>query len=422
MRNFVSRLDEVSRRVFITHAAGALLGVTLTPSITIAQRSRRTRSKSVIYLYMSGGMSHIDTFDPKPGSQVQGPVESIKTSSDGVIISQYFPLMAKSMDKVAVIRSMYSTQGAHDQGRYYLHTSYVDRGAIHHPSLGSWIMKLSGRASTKLPGNVLIGDLNRETGAGFLEAKYGPVIVGNPNSGLKHSRLPEDVTPEQFVIRMKLADRFDRAFRTRYKQQQVRAYTDMYDDAIRLMRSKDLEAFDIGRENPSVREAYGRNTFGQGCLLARRLVEKDVRFVEVSLGGWDTHVDNFEDTPARARVLDQALSTLLGDLTAKGLLSQTLVVVATEFGRTPTINENAGRNHHNQAFTCLLAGCGIRGGEVFGRTDEIGHEIVDDRVTIPSFNATIAHAIGVPYDKTVNSPTGRPFELAHRGKPIMALF
>ena len=426
MLELLRGLDDVSRRAFVSYTARAFLGVGLAPvfgasPVLARPRSKRLRTKNVIYLYMSGGMSHLDTFDTKPGSDVQGPGQTIKTNADGVLISEYLPLLAEQMDKVAIIRSMHSTQGAHSQGRYFMHTSYTAKGTIQHPSLGSWVLKLSGRTNEDLPGNILIGAANDVNG-GFFESKYDPLVIGDPGEGLQNAKRSEDVTKREFTRRLSLAQRFDRAFRKRYDQRHVRAYADMYDDAIRLMTSKDLKAFDVNEESATVREAYGRGAFGQGCLLARRLVEHDVRFVEVLLDGWDTHLDNFEEVPHRAATLDQALSALLADLSSKGMLDHTVVVLATEFGRTPRINENNGRDHHNQAFSCLLAGAGIKGGQAYGQTDSRGGKIEENKVTVPDFHASIAHAIGLPLDEVVRSPSGRPFTVAHKGKSITALF
>ena len=195
----------------------------------------------------------------------------------------------------------------------------------------------------------------------------------------------------------------------------------MYDDAVRLMKSKDLKAFDLNEESESIRESYGSDNFGQGVLLARRLVERQVRFVEVQLGGWDTHQNNFSRVPARGSILDQALSALLDDLSKRGLLEETLVVLATEFGRTPNINVNDGRDHYPKAFSCMLAGGGIRGGQVWGATDEEGREVIENKVEIPDFNATIAYALGLPLDEIIYSPTRRPFTLSDKGQPLTQL-
>ena len=196
----------------------------------------------------------------------------------------------------------------------------------------------------------------------------------------------------------------------------------MYADAIKLMRSKDLAAFDLTAEPEAIRERYGKNPFGQGCLLARRLLEHGVSFVEVAMGGWDTHNSNFVNVPTQAGVLDAAFSTLLDDLARRGMLDDTLIVLATEFGRTPEINTNEGRDHHPQAFTCVLAGGGVKGGTVYGKTDERGAKILDKPVKVTDFNATIGYALGLPLDQVLYSPTMRPFTLADKGQPLVELF
>ena len=195
----------------------------------------------------------------------------------------------------------------------------------------------------------------------------------------------------------------------------------MYDDAVRLMKSKDIKAFDLKEETQATRDSYGTENFGQGVLLARRLVERQVRFVEVQLGGWDTHQNNFTRVPERCAILDQALSALLNDLSKRGLLDETLVVLATEFGRTPTINVNEGRDHYPKAFSCMLAGGGIKGGQVWGATDEEGREVIEKKVEIPDFNATIAYSLGLPLDEIIYSPTRRPFTLSDKGQPLTQL-
>ena len=430
MKDLLHRSDELTRRAFMTKTASAFLGVGLMPGVTggsafaqaaaTAARSRPT-ARNVIYLYMSGGMTHLDTFDPKPGAVTQGPVEAIRTKADDVMISEYFPGLASQMDKVALVRSMTTTQGAHAQGNYFMHSSYVMRGTIQHPGIGAWLQKLDGRPNRTLPGSVRIGG-GGSGGGGFMGPKYAPLILNNPNEGLRNSKLPKDLSEKDLSERLMLADLFDKKFHETYQHKSVKAQSEMYDDAVRLMKSEDLQAFDLTQESETTRENYGNNGFGQGVLLARRLIENDVRFVEVSLGGWDTHSNNFTSVSQRAAVLDQALSTLLADLTRRGMLDETLVVVATEFGRTPRINEANGRDHFPKAFSCMLAGGGIKGGQAYGSTDETGENVVENKVQVPDFNATIAHALGLPLDKVVLSPSKRPFTVAHKGRPILDLF
>ena len=438
--SFFRNTDEHSRRRFLSYASKTLLGVTILPAIAPlgayaapvkkqvvsnappATPGRKPTARNIIYLYMAGGMTHVDTFDPKPdaGEKIAGPVKAINTAADGIQVSEYFPMLAKQMDKVAIVRGLSTTQGAHDEGNYFMHSSYTMRGTIQHPSIGAWLQRMEGKTNRTLPGSVCIGGGSVGGGAGFMESKFAPLYVGSPTSGVPNSR--SSVSTSEFEDRLMLANKFDQAFHERYDQKKVRAYSDMYDDAVRLMKSEDLKAFDLGGESPEVRAEYGDNGFGQGCLLARRLVENDVRHVEVTLGGWDTHTNNFQAVEGLSATLDKALGALLNDLERRGMLEETLVVLCTEFGRTPYINENDGRDHYPKAFSALIAGGGVKGGTVHGKTNEMGTEVVEGKVAVPDFNATIAYGLGLPLDQTIYSPSKRPFTIADKGQPIISLF
>ena len=422
----LNRMDELSRRKFIQYSAKALLGVGLASSsgpLWASQTLRKPTARNVIYIYLSGGMSHIDTFDPKPGWKDQGPVQTIATNVSGIQFSGYLPNLAKRADKLAIIRSMYSNQGAHAPGEYFMHTSYEQRGTIRHPGLGAWLNSMSGKTNSTLPGNIRIGGSNNAPGgAGFLDSKYEPLHLGSPDDGLPHVARHHSVDDVELRERLAIAEMMDLSFHKKYPAKLVRAYGDVYEEAIKLMNSKDLVAFDLSQEPQLMRDVYGDTRLGKSCLLARRLVEHGVRFVEITHGGWDTHYDNHDLVPALTDPLDVSLSALLDDLHYRGLLDETLVVIGTEFGRSPEINGNAGRNHHPAAFTCILAGGGIQGGQVYGATDASGGSIADKGVTVPDFNATIAYALGLPIDKVIDSPSGRPFRIADKGRPITALF
>ena len=431
MNHFSSnKPDELSRREFVSNAARLCLGVHLLPMLgssiaSGAPAAAGAKAKNVIYLFMSGGMSHLDTFDPKPGrSEIMGPMETIRSNADGIQLGQHLTHTAKVMDKVCVINSMTSTQGAHEQGRYTMHTSYSPRGTISHPSLGAWVMKLAGRLNPEIPGYVAIDSSADVTGGGFFGAKYAAAPIGNANQGLQDSRRPKDVPKEEFDRRLVLADMLNKQFHQRYQNADVKAYEDLYSEAINLMNSKDLKAFSLKGETKATRDHYGKGRFAQGCLLARRLVEHGVRFVEVQLGGWDTHYDNFTGVEGRCNEFDRAYAALIQDLESRGMLQDTLVVVATEFGRTPEIKEehNNGRDHHPAAFTCLLAGGGVKGGYRYGKTDREGDRVDDKPVKISDFNATIAHALGIPHDQVIMSPSKRPFRISNKGEPVTDVF
>ena len=382
------------------------------------------KAKHVIYLFMSGGMSHLDTFDPKPGKdEVMGPTETIAGKA-GVGVSGFLPKTAEVTDKMCIINSLNSTQGAHEQGQYIMHHSYSQRGTIRHPALGSWVMKIGGRLHPDLPGFVGINTSPDHAGGGFFGAKYSAALIGRPDQGLRDSERPDPVSEEDFSRRLALADRLNRRFHERYPNVDVKAYEELYREAISLMESEDLAAFDLSKESGATRELYGGGRFAQGCLLARRLVEHGVRFVEVELGGWDTHYDNFTGVEGRCREFDRAYAALLTDLEKRGKLNDTLVVVATEFGRTPEIKKehSDGRDHHPSAFSCVLAGGGVRGGQKYGETDSTGSRVKEHEVSVQDFNATIARALGLPHDLVLMSPTRRPFKIADKGKPIESIF
>ena len=434
------QLDELSRRDFLSRTAKTCFGLTIGGSMAnlfdspalaadaAVKSAGGGKAKNVIYLYMSGGMTHIDTFDPKPDAprEYRGPVEAISTKADGIQLGHCLPLLAKHTDKIALIRSMTTTQGAHAQGKYMMHTGYAPRGTISHPSSGSWVSKLAGRINDELPSFVLVGGGNRHPGGGFFEPEFGPLPIGDPAKGLRNVERRSDTTDASLRRQMDLRKELDHDFDTRYHKghKAVRAYNEVYDSALTMMHSKDLEAFDLSKESEDTRAAYGTERFGQGVLLARRLVERGVRFVEVEYGGFDWHADNFEQMEEKIPVLDQALAALLGDLKASGKLDSTLVVVATEFGRTPKIVDGkAGRNHYPKAFSALMAGGGIKGGEVYGATDETASNVVENPVNAKDFNATIAFAMGLPHELPIMSPTKRPFRMGGLdGQPITDLF
>ncbi|CAN5225329.1 hypothetical protein BH23VER1_BH23VER1_04930 [soil metagenome] len=299
MRSELHKADALARRQFMSGAAKVFLGVGLgvggnlpvsrgavgsaeAASARYAQLVPRARpALRVIYLFMGGGMSHIDTFNPRPDAEarIRGDVGVLKTNADGVLVSEFFPTLADHMDKAVVFNGLHSTQGAHQQGVYFAHTNHTQRGTIQHPHLGAWHLHAKGRINAELPGFVMVNGGSRGAGAGFFPSEFEPLAIRDPKSGLKDATRYANVSDELFHRRLTLAQRLDSGFRQRYDDRNVKAYTAMYDDAVRLMKSEDLAAFDLGTESAAVRARYGEGAFGQGCLLARRLSENGVRFV-----------------------------------------------------------------------------------------------------------------------------------------------
>jgi hypothetical protein len=427
MKQYLNKLDPLTRRRFVSKLAKTTLGVSVLPwGMSRAEIEAEPpnppgggKAKHLIYLYMGGGMSHIDTFDPKSDSETKGPTDPIPTNADGVFIANNLPLLAKQMDKMAFIRSMTTKTGVHESGTYYMKTGYQPRSTIVHPTVGPWAQKLLGKQAQRLPDSVTING-GPGPGAGFMEPSFAPVPIFNPNSGLQYSKIT--VAQKDFDHRISLADEFDHEFRNMYDHSDVKAYTDFYDQTLALLRSEDLKAFDLKEESSDMREKYGTSGFGQGCLLARRLVEHGVRYIEVNHGGWDMHNGIGQAMTNNGGLIDGVISTLIQDLEAKGLLKDTLIVVGTEFGRTPVVNQNAGRDHHPAVFSTMFAGGGIKGGSVYGSSGKKGINVEENPVGVPDFISTIGWALGLPLDKIIYSPSGRPFSVGDKGRPITEIF
>jgi len=413
-------MSDLSRRQLLVAAASAL-GVSLLPDFAWAgDPPAPAKPRSLILLFMAGGMSHLDTLDPKPGRPVQGAIGAIPSALDGVMLGEHLPNLAKMLDRCALIRSLTSTQGAHEQGVYFLRTGYTQRGTARHPALGAWTARLLPRLNPGLPPFVSIGGDSRHPGAGFLPTACGPLPLGDPERGLPFARPAAGVDEARQQRRRTLLADLDARGRAP-EAAAVPAYRELYAEAVRLMGSQDLAAFDLATEPEALRAAYGDDAFGNGCLLARRLVEHGVRTVEVNLGGWDTHDDNADRVQERCVILDRGLPALLRDLEQRGLLASTLVAVVSEFGRTPVHNLREGRDHHPKCFSALLAGGGIKAGVVHGASDEDGAAPARDPVEVPDLNATIAQALGCDLAKIEHASDGRPFTVADKGKPLTNL-
>ncbi len=419
----------MNRRSFVNYAASSFLGVTALPivsnRVTAAQTSSGVKAKSVISIFFSGGLTHIDTFDPKPnaGADIVGQGGAIGTNVAGIQIGKHFPLLAQQMDKIALIRNMNSTQGAHEQGRYFMRTGYTMRSNMQHPTVGSWSSRLSGISKTSLPGYVAISPPNEHPGQGFLNAEHAALPVNDPSQGLKNSRRLRGTSEKAFLQQIALREKLDASLTQKYSSNKsVQAYESMLKEAVKLMNSKDLAAFNIMQESKATHELYGSESFSKGALLARRLVQYGVQYVDLDYGGLDWHDDLFEQADRTLPMIDQALAALLHDLHTTGLLENTLVTISTEFGRTPIINENSGRDHFPKAFTTFMAGAGIKGGFVHGETNDKGTKVLGNTTSAGDFNATIGHLMGLPWEKEVISPNKRPFKLGGKsGQPIQEI-
>jgi hypothetical protein len=429
MKTELNKLNPIARRDFMMRTAQAALGVTVMPALNLRAAGGTGpgtagfgKAKNVIFLWMGGGMTHIDTWDPKTGA-TKGPTDPIKGKGGVDFLGGSMKNMAEVSDKISIVRSMSSKTGVHESGTYIMKTGYEPRGTIVHPNLGAWASHFLGRIKgVTLPDSVVVNSGTAYPGSGFFPPALSPIPISNPETGLQNIRPSSGVSDSQFQKRVSLMDEFDTAFRKKFQSEEVKAYSEFYDETMKLMKSEDLKAFDLTQEPANVREKFGRNQFGQGALLARRLVQAGVRFVEVQSGGWDMHNNIDQALNTTAASMDQVFAALIQDLASNGLLESTMVVMGSEFGRTPDINENEGRDHYPLAYSTVFAGGGVKGGFVYGATDKDGRRVADKQVTPQDFQATIGHAMGLPVDEVVMSPSNRPFTVGDKGVPILDIF
>jgi hypothetical protein len=371
---------------------------------------------------MDGGPTHKDTFDMKPGTENGGEFQPIPTSVPGIQISEHFPKLAQLMHHGAILRGMTTGEGAHGRAKYYMHTGYREgQGGLIYPSIGSIVSSELGRTDFPMPNFVSVG--NRTYGAGFLGARHQPLVVTDPTRGVEN--LKAAVSEPQFDSRVGLLEELDAAFHKEYKAPAGSDHRTTYQRAVRLMQSREAKAFDLSLEPSASRSAYGGGRFGDGCLLARRLVEVGVPFVEVTLGGWDTHQNNFDRVKTLSAQVDPAMSQLIADLKERGLLDSTLVIWMGEFGRTPRINTRGpkpGRDHYPRAWSTVLMGGGIKGGQVIGKTDKEGAAVVERPTSGLDFMATVCKVLGIDYNKQNMTGIGRPIRIVDKGaNPITEL-
>jgi len=393
------------------------------------------RQKSVIMLWMNGGPATIDLWDLKPNHKNGGPFREIGTAVPGIKISEHLPNLSRYMNEFVIIRSMATREGDHRRARIVGLTGYTPQGAIQFPALGSLVSHEFSLPDSNLPGFVSIGGReDGEIGGGFLGPRFSPFVVGSGsrNGGnlpaaddlkVHNLDLPRDVTQSNFKNRLKMLSDLEKDFDKGKNHSVVETLKTATDRAIRLMRPEAASAFHLEEEKEKLRDSYGRTSFGQGCLLARRLVERGVSFVEVALDGWDTHTNNFTSVQRLSTILDAGFSALMKDLRERGLLQDTLIVCQGEFGRTPRINGNKGRDHWPASWAAVMAGGGIKGGQVIGKTSNDGTSVESKPTRTSDLIATVVKAVGIDPMKQNMSNVSRPIRIADpNGKPIQEIF
>lgn len=405
-------------RAGITGGLGLVISSFLERAAFADAGPTKAKAKAVILLWMNGGPSHIDTWDPKKG-KTGGSHKAIATSVPGVSICEHMPRLARSANKLAIVRGMTSKEGNHQRAQYLLRTGYAPNPTVQHPTLAAWVSKRLGEPASGLPSSVSLG--GPSLGAGFFGVQHGPFVVQAPGQLPQNVGYGPGVDDQRFEARKQLLDNLESSFAAKTGDPKIDGRRALYAKADRLMHASALKAFDVSEETEAVRASYGDSPFGKGCLTAARLVGAGVRFVEVTLDGWDTHQNNFERTKRQMGMLDPGMSGLLDDLERRGLADSTLVVWMGDFGRTPNINGNDGRDHFPAAWTAVLAGAGIRKGVVHGETDDTGARVAKDAVTVPNLLATIATPLGLDPSDMAASPAGRPISLTDNGVPVKAL-
>ena len=420
---------EMSRRDFIRRTAAAVGtgcfaasgGLGWVDLMNLHAEDLRQRGMACILLWMQGGPSQFESFDPKPGHPNGGPTKAIETAVPGLHIAEHWPQVASVMKEIALVRSMTNREGNHQRATYQLHTGYVPSASIKYPSLGSVVASQIGDPESDLPSFVAVGSAGpRDVGGGFLGIRHDPFVIRNAAG--KPDNVELRVKQERFARRLGLLERLEQDFSEAGGRKLVADHTALYGRASRLSLSPHLDAFDLEKESDTARTAYGDSDFGRGCLLARRLVEAGVTFVEVKLGGWDTHANNFDRSETLSSQVDPAFAQLIRDLRARGMLEKTLLVWMGEFGRTPRINPRSGRDHFPRVFSAALAGAGIKGGGVVGETSADGTQVADRPVAVPDFFCSVYHALGINPREENTTPLGRPVKIVEEGKVVSELF
>ncbi|MFM2096446.1 MAG: hypothetical protein RIS70_3570 [Planctomycetota bacterium] len=425
----------LGRRNFLTVGAIGGLGLTLADFLQMRQARAdqkhydflEAKAQSVIHVFLPGGMAHQESFDPKPYSPIEyrGEMKTLKTNT-GEDFSETLPKLATVADKIAVIRSMTHGEAAHERGTHNMFTGYRPSPALIFPSMGSVVSHEYGPRNNLPPYVCVPGVPNEFAGSGYLSSSFAPFSLGSdPAAGgfkVLDLNLPNGVDDKRFARRRNALEAVNDYFAQRDKSDNISAMNTFYERAYSLISSPAArEAFNIDAEPANVRDEYGRNTAGQRLLMARRLVAAGVRFVSLTYGGWDMHNQITAGMKGQMPALDQALTALITDLDRQGLLKTTLIMVSSEFGRTPKINGTAGRDHWPKVFSVMLAGGGIKGGMIYGSSNATASEPEQDPVEPGDLATTVYHQLGIVADKELMAPGNRPIEIVDGGKLIRPL-
>lgn len=413
----------MNRRHFLQHSVGAAAlassSLALGNSLRVHADELKRNNKSAILLWMGGGPSTIDLWDLKPGAATGGPFKPIATSG-AMQICEHLPGVAKQMHNLSIVRSMSTREADHARGRYYMHTGFVPNPSIEHPSYGSVIAHelMADRNDLEIPPFIAVGGASE--GPGFLGMAWAPFAVSS--DGQIRNLEMSGIDDVRMVQRMKTLELIEGGFIGQRRGPAAEDHLKILKKTYDLMTSQQMAAFKVAQEPQSAKDRYGDNAFGRGCLMARRLVEVGVPFIEVDLGGWDNH-SGIHDILQNQRlpVLDQAMSALVEDLEQRELLKDTVVIWMGEFGRTPTINGNAGRDHWARCWSVVVGGGGIKGGLAVGATDEEGRQVDSEPYSAEDLMATVCKGLGISLETTYQSKSGRPMKIANGGKLITEL-
>lgn len=375
----------------------------------------KAQHKSCILFFMTGGASHVDTFDPKPENKTCA-YKPIATSVPGIQISETLPHMAKVMQHCALLRSMSTKEGSHGRARYYMHTGFRQgAGGLTYPSIGAIASATLGNSEDTLPNFVCVG--GQTFGSGYLGQAHQPLEVRDPTKGVENLK-PVDSLPA-FDRRRSLLEEIEQGFLNREQLPAGEAHRKTYQRAAGLMHSAKARAFDIDKEPAHIRELYGRTQMGNSCLLARRLVEEGVTFIEIPMNGWDTHRDNTGRIKTLCGNLDQPMAALITDLKQRGMLDSTLIIWMGDFGRTPTLGKQGGRDHFPRAWSTMLAGGGIKSGQVIGKTNNQGGDVIERPISAVDFMATVCTVLDIDYKKEFRTKEGRPIRPVDKGEKVI---